>query len=275
MNLCGIVLYNPDINRLEENINAIVNQVDAILLIDNGSKNINVIFEKYNENNKIYFEFNPKNEGIAKALNQILDYAKNNSYSWVMTLDQDSVCPSNIISEFEKYRDIENIGIICPYTIDRNATESIKKNLYNEYVERCITSASFINVNACYKIARFDEKMFIDLVDYDYSYQVTQASLKILRIANVELLHQLGNLKNENILGRTVEVTNHNDIRKYYYSKNCVYLCKKYKKIKIMKLCIPKLWNLTVKTLLFEKNKKYKFKAICKGIIDGLTMQMY
>ena len=41
----GIVLYNPDIKRLEENISAIAPQVNELILIDNSSKNIDEIAE--------------------------------------------------------------------------------------------------------------------------------------------------------------------------------------------------------------------------------------
>lgn len=39
----GIVLYNPDINRLKQNIKAVIPQVDVLVLYDNGSKNITKI----------------------------------------------------------------------------------------------------------------------------------------------------------------------------------------------------------------------------------------
>ena len=39
----GIVLYNPDILRSQENIEAIIGQVDEVLCIDNCSNNISDI----------------------------------------------------------------------------------------------------------------------------------------------------------------------------------------------------------------------------------------
>ena len=36
----GIVLYNSEIERLQENINAVKTQVDQIIFFDNHSKNI-------------------------------------------------------------------------------------------------------------------------------------------------------------------------------------------------------------------------------------------
>ena len=41
----GIVLYNPDIPRLRENISAIKPQVDKVVLIENGSKDTSYLKE--------------------------------------------------------------------------------------------------------------------------------------------------------------------------------------------------------------------------------------
>lgn len=41
--IAGIVLFNPEIDRLVDNIEAIYKQVDKLLLVDNDSKNIEVI----------------------------------------------------------------------------------------------------------------------------------------------------------------------------------------------------------------------------------------
>ena len=36
----GIVTYQPDMDRLRENLNAVVGQVDFVVCVDNGSRNI-------------------------------------------------------------------------------------------------------------------------------------------------------------------------------------------------------------------------------------------
>ena len=72
--LAGIVLYNPDIGRLIENYNAIVNQVDDVLIIDNGSDNYNDIDNYFNDK-KVQIIRNYNNLGIATALSQIMEYA--------------------------------------------------------------------------------------------------------------------------------------------------------------------------------------------------------
>jgi len=266
--LGGIVVFNPDIARLIENISSIRYQVDEIILIDNGSQNILEI-EKIDMVKNIKIIKNGSNKGIAFALNQIIEYSKDNSFDWAITLDQDSVCPPNLVLDYSKYFDFEDIGIICPYNIDiKSKQESYKKGF--DFVDWCITSASCINVSRCFNKVSFDEKMFIDLVDVDYSYQVRKNNLKILRDYDIVISHQLGDLKEFNIFHRIIEVTNHSPIRKYYYSRNCIYLCNKYKDDKtIVKLWRYKLKILILKTIIFEGKKLCKLKYIYRGIKNG------
>ena len=49
--IAGIVVYNPDIERLEQNLNSITPQVDEVVLQNNGTtckKKINELIAHYN-----------------------------------------------------------------------------------------------------------------------------------------------------------------------------------------------------------------------------------
>ena len=111
--VAGIISFNPEIKRLKENICAITNQCDCLYLIDNGSGNINDVIELLNKINdeKITLIRNNKNKGIARALNQLCEIALGNGYEWIITLDQDSVCPLNLTAQYKKY--IGGSGINC------------------------------------------------------------------------------------------------------------------------------------------------------------------
>ena len=62
----GIVLYNPDINRMNENINNIINQVDYVILVDNGSKNKpdieDAIQQSFHNSDKLIIKFSQKKQ---------------------------------------------------------------------------------------------------------------------------------------------------------------------------------------------------------------------
>ena len=95
----GIVLFNPEMSRLEENISSIIKQSEIIYLVDNGSDNIDSINDFVNQLDeyKIVLQRNKNNEGIAKALNQLCSMAIGDDFKWILTLDQDSVCPSKMV----------------------------------------------------------------------------------------------------------------------------------------------------------------------------------
>ena len=110
--------------------------------------------------------------GIGYALNQIVKWGIKNNYQWAITLDQDSICPDNIINEYIKYISIEKIAIITPVIEDANRNNKsnyLKEFEFIEDPEEAITSGSLINLDICKKSGYFNEKMFIDFIDIEYS----------------------------------------------------------------------------------------------------------
>ena len=272
MYAAGIVLYNPEEERLKENINAIGCQVDYIVLVDNGSKNIETIKKFYNNDQKIAIIENHRNNGIAAALNQIMKYCAAHGTKWVLTLDQDSVCPDNMIGEFRKYVMETNTGIICPWIRDRNDKYEVNIDKNVEEINQCITSGSLVSVAMWKNVGKFDEKMFIDMVDFEFCARVKQAGYRILRVNSVQLLHECGNLKVVRIGERNIQVTNHSPIRCYYYAKNVVYCHKKLPNIFTLRWKNKFLIEKILKILLFEQYKSDKLKAVIKGWRDGKRM---
>ena len=115
----GIVTYNPDIHRLRENISSIIRQVDHIVICDNGSRNINSIKEIIMSFPIRVIELN-ENMGIAYALNKICEISIELGYEWVLTLDQDSVSPVNLIKKLAEYANRNDVAIVSPEIIYRN-----------------------------------------------------------------------------------------------------------------------------------------------------------
>jgi rhamnosyltransferase len=171
----GIVTFNPDIVLLGKNIRAIKDQVNQVVICDNGSKNLPAIKTRVNEidSNIIIIELK-ENFGIAYALNIICRFSQRNQYEWALTLDQDSICPICLVQELLKYANLEMVGVVSPNVAYANNEEFInkKQNAY-EFVTWNITSASLTNINVWDLIGGFDESYFIDKVDLDYciSYQ--------------------------------------------------------------------------------------------------------
>lgn len=267
----GIVLFNPDIKRLKENIDAVIIQCTHLYLVDNGSGNVDEVkglLNQYNQS-KISILWNRENQGIAKALNQLTSAAQKEGFDWILTLDQDSVVPSNIVGEFEKYINNSSVGILCPIICDRNKDEEIKINEDCTEIDECITSGSLLNIKAWSEIGGFDERMFIDGVDFDICYRLRQRGYKIYCIHSVVLLHELGHIEYHRFLFWKVLVKNHSVFRKYYIARNIIYVAKKRRStLLVVKGLLQEIKMIGI-VIFYEEDKLNKIRCICRGIYDG------
>lgn len=268
--LAGITLYEPDVHRLLENIEAVLPQVDKLICVDNGSKNINEIKDriqwKYPE---VEIYENGANLGIARALNQMFEYAEENAYDWVLTLDQDSVCPSNLIEEYKKYIDLRDVGVLSPKMVDRNFEKEIITEKPYDYIDKCITSASLTSVDTWKKVGGFWEYLFIDFVDHDFCAKCAKERIKIIRVNRVELLHELGNGEHHTFLGRRITALNHSPFRKYYMVRNWLIYMHVHREVIDYRKMRNSYRFFYLKTFLFEKQKLQKLVQMLKGRRDG------
>ena len=272
MYAAGIVLYNPDINRLSENISAIAPQVTDVILVDNGSENFSEINSLISNYNNITYIKNEENCGIAKALDQIIDKADELGTDWVLTLDQDTVCKPDIIEKYHSLakRAKDNVAVITSKFEDRNV-EVEHGDFSGEYekISLCITSGSFNNIRCIKAVGGFDEKLFIDMVDYDICYALIRNGYKIVRMNYTGFLHEVGRSVTKRFFGKNIIIYNHSPLRKYYWVRNSIYLKRKYH------LGIgedSRVIKRMIQTLLYEDNKLSKLKSMLKGAVDGYRM---
>lgn len=269
--LAGIVLFNPDINRLKENIDAIYCQVDTVVLVNNGSENFDKIQMLVKEYEGVRSIDNKRNLGIATALKRMMDFAIREQYDWVLTLDQDSVCQPGLIEKYSHYVDIEKIGILTCNIIDRNFSVDSGFREGQEYreIKQCITSASLVSV-AAYKLTDgFDEKLFIDSVDFDICITMRKHGFKIVKVNFNGILHEVGCGKNVKLLFKSYVSYNHSPFRQYYMARNQKYLLKKFPD----QFSKCKEWLREFRTeliiVLYEKDKIKKLRRRWKGIRDA------
>lgn len=270
----GIVLYNPDIPRLKENINAILPQVKKVVLVDNSSTNIQAIEELAINKDSLVLIKNDTNKGISHALNQITTFSSEEGGDWVLTLDQDSVVPLDMISLYKEHLTIPNLGILTCRILDRNAgdmNKSYSKDKDVEDVNYCITSASLTNVSAVLEVGGYDEGFFIDSVDHDICLRLRKHGYRIVRDNRVVLLHEIGQSRIVHFLGKNQLILNHSPFRHYYIVRNHIIMMKKHGQG-------PHYLRLVVKhlmlTIIFEDRKASKTVAMLRGLVNGLLYKV-
>lgn len=295
----GIVVFNPDVDRLVQNIENISGQVSKIFLYANSDiSNISDKLKKFD----LVILGDGTNIGLAKALNEIMECASSDEHlEWVITFDQDSIAPSDIISKMEPYFDQDDVGIICPQVIDKRRPYMKVCKKDNEYVNRCITSASCTRIKAWKNVGRFDDVLFIDLIDNDFCKRLVLTGWKILKLNHIILDQEFGNIKLKSpkivkfIMGISRKIKNKNlstnvaklsykkvvsPTRVYYTNRNVIYLNKKFKKYDgIGYECYScnsyfGFWIVfNLASFVRGKQKKKILKAIFTGVRDGKKMQ--
>lgn len=267
--IAGIVLYNPEIERLKQNIDAILPQIEKLVLVDNGSKSLSSIKDEYEPNSKIIIVELGENLGIAAAQNRICQYAKDKGYKWAITLDQDSVSPQNLVAEYQKLTNRENVGMICPKVIDRNFGE-ITYGIEHKGIEEiseCIASASAIRISAWEKVGGFYEPLFIDGVDFDMCWALTEHGYKILRTNDVELLHEVGHSRAEHFAGKNRMILNHSPLRYYYIIRNSFITGRRHHQLlRNLRYCIRMIYQIN----RYESNRWAKNKMVYIALLHGL-----
>ena len=294
--LAVIVTYNPDVDRLNENLKAISCQIDKAVIVDNGSEDKSFL-EKLSFIYNAAVISNEKNKGIAYALNQGMKYAYENGYEWVITLDEDSVCPDNIISSAKKLLEeksrkknsladasntdcnLNDIAMIVPLIKETASGElcelgtAVNAESYQE-VGKCITSAAITNVRIWKKLRGFDNKLFIDYVDYDYSIRCIINDYKIIRMNEVVLDHRIGKSEYRKFLWTKIRVANHSPYRKYYIARNIVIYIKRYAKHISVVAELLRLFKVLLLIVLYEDNKAEKLRAYFKGLSAGIKFKV-
>ncbi|MCQ2181903.1 MAG: glycosyltransferase family 2 protein [Bacteroidales bacterium] len=263
----GIVTYNPDLERLAENVDSISGQVSEVIIFDNCSGNYGQIKERFGADCTIIESPSHRNVGIAAALTGICRYSESHGYEWVLTLDQDSVCPDNIISEYQKYCSYPRVGMISPRIQDRNIGILDDSETETDELDACITSASLVNLSAWKEVGGFWDELFIDMVDFDMCWSMREQGFKILRVNSVSLLHELGHSRKTRFRGKDVAVFNHPPQRYYYIFRNTIAVGRKHhRRVQCFRWNLKRLWLV----LRYEDERLPKLASISKGLFDGL-----
>lgn len=288
----GIVLYNPEIELLEKNITAIENQVACIYLYDNGSGNSSEISEMLKRHDNIFYDYNSDNKGIAYGLNRILDFADSHGYEWFLSMDQDSVCSSNMIEEYSKYADDPKNGLISPFILNngKRTLESYKSMKLSEYdylvPTDCITSACLSRVSSVKEVGGFTDELFIDFVDIDLNCRISLAGYNIVRANKAYLVQRMGEAKKVPVLAKLYKLTKfeifrktqivavYSNMRLYHYARNSYVIHKKYSNAgyKATPFVVCLIFCYYTLTYPLSRNRIEMWKSMRKGFKDGKKM---
>ena len=276
-----VVLYNPE-DDIYENIASYIKDVNILYVVDNSTRhNEDLIKRLFDAFSNIEYINNNDNLGIATALNIGCNKALERGYKWILTMDQDSkfINFPDYLSCLANLKNTSNIALLSANT-NYNEEMMIPKQAECSFEEKfsAITSANLLNLELFEKIGKFEDKLFIDLVDYDYCIKAQIHNFKILYFPNIFVKHALGTvfLRKNPFTKKIRAKREHNPQRTYYFARNYLYLSKQYGKYFPKQLNIFKVFNTlfiheVTKILLYEDQKGAKLHAKLLGLWHFLT----
>lgn len=261
-----IVTYNPE-DDFYRNLRRHLEICNYVVVVDNNSTEY--IGDKIKCYQGVHYIQSVKNNGIAWGLNQGIKYAINNKFEYVLTFDQDSYPIISILDVYAKIIDKEtNIGLLGTSFSNKLMMD---EKIYINYQSKLtiITSGALHPISIFDKVGLYNEKLFIDSVDFDFSLRVKKNGYNVMcsRVPLIE--HKLGNPLKRN----GIKSTNHSAIRRYYQSRNHIYMLKTYWRTFPL-FCLKMIFFIIIEfvsLVIVEDNLKEKIIAIRKGVKDGIN----
>ncbi|MEY8215934.1 MAG: glycosyltransferase family 2 protein [Colwellia sp.] len=274
-----IITFYPEITALKKMLASLNKQgIDAVV-VDNSPNQV-LLDLSLSEDHIIY---NSQNVGIAKAQNLGIEAALNQDADFICFFDQDSKIPTNFYSDMIYGKDPKVHSVYCPVVVDEKTGQELpsfklsklglpekiynKNSIKNVSVDLAISSGSVVSSNTFRITGLMDDKLFIDLVDFEWCFRCIHHNIPIVCIPTVQLLHSIGDRESKVPFGGSV----HSPFRTYYKTRNPFYL--------LTKFHIPFLYSFKLilssniqlfLSVVFGQNRRQHFQSGYKGIRDGL-----
>lgn len=286
-----VVLYFPDHDVLYKLLISISDQVDQLILIDNGGSEDVLKCGKISGINFRYIKLG-KNLGLGYALNTGFSAAQEYGVEYVVTFDQDSAPPPSLLADLLKsHLMLSESGVNCaavsPVFFDRREGVKSYFPFYREYASRIealradicsdhlvetdvlITSGMMVRMAAWADGLEYDAGLFVDYTDTEWCFRARRHGYHLFGNLSVEMGHAPSDAPPARIWG--LSFFRYSPLRRYYYYRNTILFCKKdYVSFAWKKRLFTGLLIRFVVNLLIDKNKLKSFRMMSKGVLAGL-----
>lgn len=270
--VCAIIVtYHPGPDLIH-NVSLLSPQVDAIVVVDNASSGASL--DRINElsrQSRCTVIRNERNLGMAAALNIGFRFAIERGYEWIVTFDQDSTVLEGFIEALLNTARISvGTAIVCPTYMDQvsHRVMQMPRTSSGELMTT-MTSGSMMHRSTYERAGPFDERLYIDSVDNEYCLRVRSMGLRLLQSDGAVLLHSLGRLTVHRFLGTTLSTTNHSAARRYYITRNRLFVLSRYRRdLQWLRIELRAMLKDVLAIALFEQDRFAKFRSMTKAVVD-------
>lgn len=279
-----VVTYKPDLSILAQLLNALIDQVDLVIIVNNGSETNPSIQDIARKNPEQITVFHlGRNMGVAFAQNKGIEFAKEKKAQYVLLMDQDSIPESGMVQTLLSAAIKKAAGAVGPRYLDsRHNNPPPFIRIRGLKLERCacptsdtivpvdylVSSGCLIPLSVLDRVGGMRGDYFIDYVDIEWGLRARKFGYQCYGVCGAYMSHCLGN---EPIKFFDNLFPLHDPLRHYYHFRNAMLLAKE--SWVPVNWKIVNSWRMLLKYFFysfFAKQRLKHWKMMTLGIWHGL-----
>lgn len=287
-----VVTYQPDVGVLKALLNAVVPQVDAAVIVDNGSEASLLKQVEEREMTRVEVVKLGANRGIGFAQNAGIRWAQARNADFVLLMDHDSIPAPDMVARLlevaqaktesgvqlaavgPRYQD-DRHQVVSPFIrvqglrIRRQECTSADMALPVDFL---IASGCLIPMSTISAVGIMSESLFIDYVDVEWGLRAGKLGYQSFGACAAHMKHSIGEPP---VVFLRRKFTVHSSVRHYYLFRNAVWL--------YLRSGLPRKWKLADGLRLLCKYWIYALlgrprlahlRMMNRGVYDGLRDRM-
>lgn len=192
-----IVIYNEYISDIIEKIHDI-DYYERLIIVDNSDCSDYIKVNEEYKSERIVYLSKKRNIGLSKAYNLALDYIEKeigfNDNLWIMISDDDTDFSVEYLNNVKNTIKITDSNIVSGLIVDQDGnplspTKRTKNIFQTEYIKNCgkysdidLINSGCIVKSTIFRNLRYDEDLFLDMIDYKFMYDLTKKQLGKIEI---------------------------------------------------------------------------------------------
>jgi rhamnosyltransferase len=292
--LAVIVTYHPELSQLGTLLGAVLPQVERVCIVDNSaSPRVAEWLDQTGRSSAVRLFREASNVGVGAGHNRGIEWARAESATHVLLLDQDSIPdPDMVWVLLDAWRKLVSIGIrvsaVGPRYVDPRALtpsyfvrygwygkqRKVCRGGISDEVVRCdflVSSGVLIPLDVIRVTGVMDASLFIDHVDTEWFLRARADGYSAYGVCRAVMHHHLGDARRHFWFGRQYAIAHYRPVRYYYIFRNSVLLYRRGYVPLAWKLSdIGRLAGLVLLHALFYVPRIKNFRMMMKGIYDGL-----
>lgn len=287
-----VVTHNPDGPTLVASLRALLRQVRAVIVVDNGSIASSDGWMRelaLDGSERVRVLALERNLGLGEAYNAGISIARELGAAFVLLMDQDSVPEPGMVAMLRgAYADLVNrgrrvaaVGACYRDSESANVSRFVRVVRFGLARIGCegdgfvradflISSGSLIAIATLDQVGTMDASLFIDHVDTEWCFRAQSEGFEVYGVCGAVMHHSLGDRRIRLWWGRWRTIPFHQPFRYYYMFRNSVLLWRR--------PYLPESWKradrLRVLYFLlfygaFSSNRIDNLRMMIKGLKDG------